>query len=66
VADISFKNADGTARNTPRTLDATEGTDTNTGEVRNPVEEVDVSALERVEDEVRNAIATVLHPEQEQ
>lgn len=59
MADISFKNADGSARNTPRVLDADEGTDTNFGAV-NPVEEVDVSELQKVEREAHNAIEALL------
>lgn len=63
--DISFKNADGSARNTPRDLDAPEGTDSNVGAVNNPVEVVDVGALQKLEHEVHDQIEHLLHPESE-
>lgn len=59
MSDISFKNADGSARNTPRVLDDHSGVDTKDGSANNPVEVVDVSALQKIEDEVRNAIEEI-------
>jgi len=61
VADISFKNADGSARNTPRIVDQTNQTDTKDGSVQHVVEVVDVSRLRRVEEDAKNAIEALLH-----
>ncbi len=60
--EVSFKNEDGSARNTPRVLNPQNGTDTKDGSVNNPVEEVNVSALRKVEREAHNAIEALLHP----
>lgn len=56
MADISFKNEDGSARNTPRVLDDHSGVDTKDGSVNNPVEVVDISGFQKVENEVLSAI----------
>lgn len=62
MADVSFKNEDGTARNTPRELDVPAGTDTKDGSVTNPTEVVDVSALQHLEDAVKEKVDDLLHP----
>lgn len=65
MADISFKNPDGSARNTPRLLDGDTSTDTNVGAVNDPVEEVDVSAIQQIEEKAKAEIEALLHHESE-
>lgn len=61
MPDVSFKNEDGSARNTPRIIDAPETTDANVGAVANPTEVVDVGAIKKIEEEAKNAIEALLH-----
>ena len=69
MPDVTFKNPDGSASNEPRLVpsqgEEAPATDTNVGAVANPVEEIDVSAIQRIEEEAKHAIEELLHHESE-
>jgi hypothetical protein len=70
MADVTFKNPDGSASNVPL-LVPSEGeapvTDSKTGEVVDPVQTVDLNAIQCIEEEAKHAIDELLHhnPESE-